>query len=42
MTDGGFVPGRHLVDAIMDGGFRFAEMSHSGSIILCELNSTDS
>ena len=34
MTDGGFVPGRHLVDAIMDGGFRFAEMTHSGSIIL--------
>ena len=29
----GFVPGRHLIDAFGDGGFRFAEMSHRGSIL---------
>jgi len=29
----GFVPGRHLIDAYGDGGFRFAEMSHRGSIL---------
>lgn len=29
----GFVPGRHLIDAYGAGGFRFAEMSHRGSII---------
>ena len=29
----GFVPGRHLIDAYGVGGFRFAEMSHRGSII---------
>lgn len=34
MTNAGFVPGRHLIDSILDGGFRFAEMSHSGSILL--------
>lgn len=34
MTATGFVSGCHLVDAILDGGFRFAEMSHTGSIIL--------
>jgi uncharacterized protein len=30
----GFVPGRHLIDAYGDGGFRFAEMSHRGSILV--------
>jgi uncharacterized protein len=29
----GFVPGRHPIDAYGDGGFRFAEMSHRGSIL---------
>lgn len=29
----GFVPGRHLIDAFGGGGFRFAEMSHRGSIL---------
>ena len=29
----GFVPGRHLIDAVGNGGFRFAEMSHRGSIL---------
>jgi uncharacterized protein len=29
----GFVPGRHLIDAYGAGGFRFAEMSHKGSIL---------
>lgn len=29
----GFVPGRHLIDAFGAGGFRFAEMSHRGSIL---------
>jgi uncharacterized protein len=29
----GFVPGRHLIDAYGKGGFRFAEMSHRGSIL---------
>jgi len=29
----GFVPGRFSLDAIGAGGFRFAEMSHKGSII---------
>jgi uncharacterized protein len=29
----GFVPGRHLLDAFGAGGFRFAEMSHRGSIL---------
>lgn len=29
----GFVPGRYPLDAIGAGGFRFAEMSHKGSII---------
>jgi uncharacterized protein len=29
----GFVPGRHLIDAYGGGGFRFAEMSHRGSIL---------
>ncbi len=30
----GFVPGRHLLDAVGNGGFRFAEMSHRGSILI--------
>lgn len=30
----GFVPGRHLIDAVGNGGFRFAEMSHRGSILV--------
>lgn len=29
----GFVPGRHQLDAFGAGGFRFAGMSHRGSII---------
>jgi uncharacterized protein len=30
----GFVPGRHLIDAYGAGGFRFADMSHKGSILM--------
>lgn len=30
----GYVPGRHLIDAVGNGGFRFAEMSHRGSILV--------
>jgi uncharacterized protein len=29
----GFVPGRHVIDAYGNGGFRFAGMSHTGSIL---------
>ncbi len=29
----GFVPGRHVIDAYGAGGFRFADMSHRGSIL---------
>jgi uncharacterized protein len=29
----GFAPGRHLIDAYGAGGFRFAGMSHTGSIL---------
>jgi len=29
----GFVPGRHQLDAFRAGGFRFAGMSHRGSIL---------
>lgn len=29
----GFVPGRHRIDDYGDGGFRFADMSHRGSIL---------
>ncbi len=29
----GFVPGRHAIDAYGGGGFRFADMSHRGSIL---------
>ena len=30
----GFVPGRHEIDASGAGGFRFADMSHRGSILI--------
>lgn len=30
----GFIPGRHLIDSYGDGGFRFAGMSHKGSILI--------
>lgn len=30
----GFVPGRHRLDAVGQGGFRFADMSHRGSILI--------
>ena len=30
----GFVPGRHLIDSYGRGGFRFAGMSHRGSILI--------
>jgi uncharacterized protein len=33
----GFVPGRHAVDAYGAGGFRFADMSHIGSILVTPL-----
>ena len=29
----GFVPGRAPIDAYGNGGFRFADMSHRGSIL---------
>ncbi len=29
----GYVPGRHKIDDYGDGGFRFADMSHRGSIL---------
>lgn len=29
----GFVPGRHIIDSYGAGGFRFADMSHRGSIL---------
>lgn len=29
-----FYPGRALIDAYGDGGFRFAEMSHRGSLLM--------
>lgn len=31
--DGGYVPGRHRIDDYGRGGFRFADMSHKGSIL---------
>jgi uncharacterized protein len=38
MSDGrlhdGFVPGRYPIDAYGNGGFRFADMSHRGSILI--------
>lgn len=30
----GFLPGRYPIDAYGNGGFRFADMSHQGSILL--------
>jgi uncharacterized protein len=30
----GFLPGRHLIDAYGNGGFRFGEMSHQGSLLI--------
>jgi uncharacterized protein len=30
---GGYVPGRHKIDDYGGGGFRFADMSHKGSIL---------
>lgn len=30
----GFLPGRHGLDAVGGGGFRFADMSHRGSIMI--------
>ncbi len=30
----GFVPGNHVVEAYGNGGFRFAGMSHKGSVIV--------
>ncbi len=33
VRDGGYVPGRHKIDDYGGGGFRFAEMSHRGSIL---------
>ncbi len=29
----GFVPGRHRIESYGGGGFRFAEMSHRGSLL---------
>lgn len=34
MDKAGFVPGFHVIDAYGNGGFRFADMSHRGSILL--------
>lgn len=31
---GGFVPGRHQIESYGRGGFRFAGMSHRGSILI--------
>jgi uncharacterized protein len=31
--DSGFVPGRHIIDTYGNGGFRFAGMSHRGSLL---------
>lgn len=30
----GFIPGRYPIDAYGNGGFRFADMSHRGSILV--------
>lgn len=30
----GFVPGRYGIDAYGNGGFRFADMSHRGSVLM--------
>jgi len=32
--ESGFVPGRHIIDTYGNGGFRFAGMSHRGSILM--------
>jgi uncharacterized protein len=32
--DAGYLPGRFPIDAYGNGGFRFAEMSHRGSILV--------
>ena len=29
----GFLPGRHIIDAYGEGGFKFGDMSHRGSIL---------
>ncbi len=29
-----FLPGRHLIDSFGNGGFRFGDMSHHGSILI--------
>ncbi len=31
--DAGFLPGKHVIEGYGDGGFRFAGMSHRGSIL---------
>jgi uncharacterized protein len=31
---GGFLPGQYAIDAAGNGGFRFADMSHRGAIII--------
>ncbi len=33
LTHKGFLPGRHLFDSYGAGGFRFASMSHHGSVL---------
>lgn len=30
----GFLPGRHALEAVGEGGFRFADMSHRGSLLI--------
>lgn len=32
-VEGGYVPGRHKIEDYGGGGFRFADMSHRGSIL---------
>lgn len=34
MPDAGFAPGQHPIDAYGSGGFRFAGLSHRGSILV--------
>ena len=33
MIEGGFIPGVYPIDSYGNGGFRFADMSHRGSIL---------
>ena len=33
-TPRGFLPGRHPLDAVGQGGFRFSDMSHRGSVLI--------